>query len=1133
MTEKEREADPRDETLSIGDAAAAAADLDADRADCPKCGRPFNLKRDAGEVKCPHCGASLQAAALGETRMLGQGPRRVSIRGESLSLREFAGYDVEDEIGRGGVGVVYRAFDPELRRPVALKVLLSAEHASAEEIQRFYREASSAARLRHPNIVPIHELKVHEGKHYYTMDLIEGDSLEDCLRDKRLTMERNLRVMEKIARALHYAHTEGIVHRDLKPENVIIDARGEPQVTDFGLAKILVSDEDEITHAGLTRTGAAMGTPFYEAPEQAAGHSREVDPRTDVYACGCIIYEMITGAPPFVAGNHFEILRMQVEEEPIPPNRRGGSAPADVETICLKCLEKEPKRRYQTAEALAEDIRRFLDGEPIAARRASVGYVVKRKILRHRTVAAVVTLAVISVLMLTFVKEVLALALLGGMFIVLLAVWAYIRIVRERNEAVLQRDRAVTSANRERFAKERAEEEHRRSQEALQRLYFSNVDLAQKYVAAGDCTTADQLLDACPPQMRNWEWGRIKREAHNELLSFEGHTAPVRTVAVSPDGLRLATGGEDGTARIWDLNSGEMLFTLGGHEDTVRAVAFDPGGRILATAGGPTVRVWEIGSGELLHRFEGHARRVQALVFSPDGRLLASGGHDNVIRIWDCQTGEVPVVLDGHDTAVWSLEFAPDGQRLASGGFGAGSTVKIWHLVQGGEPLVLGGFEGSVFSLCFSPDGTLLASADWGGHVKIWDTGLGQEVHSMEGHDAPVRVLVFRPDGRRLVSGSDDRSLRTWDPSTGRLLDTFTAHADVISAFAYLPDARRVVLAVVGRAVKMWVMGEDPTCQVLKGHLDEIMSVAYSRDGKVLASGSADRTVKIWDPHEGRELLTLEGHEDAVRCVAFGADGKMLASGDAAGKVRLWDHRDGREILCMERHEGAVHDLAFDPEGRRLASAGAEGLVKVWAARLEDEVDLTLQAHAGGAASVAFSPDGTRLASSGRDGNIKLWDTSTGRSIKTFDGASGDVGDVVFSPCGRKLASVDRGELTVSIWDLETGRKLRDLTGHIGAALSVCFSPDGRRLVSGGYASGLKLWDSDSGRDLLSLAGHTAEIWSVTFSPDGRKLASCGRDQSIRVWLTEEWRTPESRTTSETLLLRPSGDAGSAAAAGA
>jgi tetratricopeptide (TPR) repeat protein/tRNA A-37 threonylcarbamoyl transferase component Bud32/phage FluMu protein Com len=376
---------------------------------CRECGKPIpgSGSRVAGsaraELKCPHCGTLRGFEDVQDTKLLWRGTAPMAARdgGTAPAPREFAGYEIDGELGRGAMGVVYKARDPELKRTIALKVLLAAEHASEEEIERFSREAASAARLQHPNIVPIHELKIHDGKHYYTMDYVEGEPLDWLISKQRFDVSQSLELILKVAQGLEHAHAGGIVHRDLKPQNIIVTPDGQPRITDFGLAKVLSSGEEDLTQNGLTETGAAIGTPHYMAPEQASGRSREVDVRSDIYSLGCILYEMLAGEPPFTADSVMDILRKHVEDDPLPVSRRGVRCPSDAETICLKCLEKDPQRRYQSAGELADDIRCFLRDDPITARRASLVYVVRKKLVRHKTLASVVSVAVALLVALT------------------------------------------------------------------------------------------------------------------------------------------------------------------------------------------------------------------------------------------------------------------------------------------------------------------------------------------------------------------------------------------------------------------------------------------------------------------------------------------------------------------------------------------------------------------------------------------------------------------------------------------------------------------------------------------------------------------------------------------------------------
>jgi hypothetical protein len=613
-------------------------------------------------------------------------------------LPAISGYEILGVLGRGGMGVVYQARQTKLKRLVALKMILAGAHAGPPELERFRLEAEVVARLQHPNIVQIHEVGEHDGKPYFSLEFIEGGHLARKLAGTPLPPREAAQLVAVLAHAMHAAHERGIVHRDLKPVNVLLTRDGVPKITDFGLAKLDPHlgppGEGGEEGSSRTQTGQIMGTPSYMAPEQAAGRIRDIDPRTDVYALGAILYETLTGRPPFRAASSLETLRQVLEEEPVPPRQLQPQVPRDLETICLKCLRKDPRQRYASAAALAEDLRRFLHDEPIQARPMGAWERGWKWARRRPAVAALLVVSAIA-----------ALALVG------LAVgWSYsdrleMALTNEKEqrgqaeqawrEATTQRDqaeRARREADQLRIVAETNETEAKKQEtkaksnegEAVkqkilvrQLLYDADMNLAQQAWHEGDLVRMQELLEKyqprpdSPEERCGFEWYYLRQLYHQRVLAIlKGHQQAVHSVAFAADG-RLASSDYGGTVRVWDVDTGQATLIRTKQKGTVFSVAFTADGRRLASGDfDGTVRVWDVHTGQATRTLNGHEGTVFCVAFAADGRLLASGGSDGTVRVWNVDTGQATLNLKEHTSFVRSVAFAADGRRLASGEYG-------------------------------------------------------------------------------------------------------------------------------------------------------------------------------------------------------------------------------------------------------------------------------------------------------------------------------------------------------------------------------------------------------------------------------------------------------------------------------
>jgi WD40 repeat protein/serine/threonine protein kinase len=1105
--------------------------------------------------------------------LAGLGRSAVEAPGELLSVgpaEEMLGtlgdFRLLREIGRGGMGVVYEAVQISLSRRVALKVLPFAAAMDTKQLQRFKNEAQAAAHLQHTNIVPVHYVGCERGVHFYAMQYIEGQTLAAVIRDLRrlagpeafagepplglaaslaselamgrwapakqpggegvglcgrvestgpyrphhpttssphdltppvavLSTEPSTRspgffrtvahLGMQAAEALEHAHQLGVIHRDIKPANLLVDAGGRLWVTDFGLAHCQ-------SQPGLTMTGDLVGTLRYMSPEQALAKRVTVDARTDVYSLGATLYELLTLEPAYNGRNREEVLRQIAFEEPRPPSRGNKALPAELETIVLKAMAKNPEERYATAQELADDLRRFLEDKPIKAKRPSLQQRAAKWARRHKTMvrAAVVVL-------------VLAMAALAVSAVL---IW-------------------------------------RANQELLRTLYYQYIALAERECATNDMNKADQLLAACPTEMRGWEWHYLRRLARSGVVALR-HKNPALCVAFSRDGRRLATGTQDGTVTIWDTVTWLAVQSFAAHpHHHVRCVDFSSDGQRLATAGWDgTARVWNVESGRALYtlRDQSHGVAVDRAVFSSDGRWLATAGGDMGVTLWDAETGQLCRTLEGHRRGSFKgLTFSPDSRLLAAAVCDQ-KAVNVWDPSTGRLLLSLSGQDVQLHEVAFSPDGRRLAAASvrsflsgFPGDIRIWDAATGELLQRLRGHTNVVFSLAFSPDGRRLASASEDMRVKLWDVSTGKETLTLHGHQGCVMWVAFSPDGNRLASASDDGTVRVWdatplggTSAEEPF--TLRGDSQGVHDVAFGPDGDRLATANEDHTVRIWDAMTGKELRVLDGFADSVRGIAFSPDGRWLAAVCYNSDLVVCDLRGGQPPHLIPNAGNC--SVAFSPDGRHIATAGMgpdkNYPVKVWDTITQQQC-LSLPGHSWLVHKLAFSPDGRHLASASFDWTVKIWDVTPGQefrslfawgspppvltnlvsiqvalapSVRTLRDHAGVVKAVAFSPKGKRLASASH-DGTVKIcktepnWPLEL--TLHDPTGGIE---SVAFSPDEQRLATGHRDATVKVWDLATGECQRTLHGHTHWVKALAFSTDGRRLASGSLDGTVKLW---------------------------------
>jgi WD40 repeat protein len=986
------------------------------------------------------------------------------------ALPRFGSYELVEEIARGGMGIVWRARQHGLDRDVALKMILAGHLATSTQVVRFYTEARAVARLDHPGIVPIYEIGEDEGRHYYTMMLMEGRSLADALGAGPLPPpEQAAGIVMEIARAIHFAHQRGVLHRDVKPSNILLDLEGRPRIGDFGLARLVDSDSSS------TRSNPVLGTPAYMAPEQATGKSGEVTMAADVHGLGAVLYELLSGRPPFEGATPIETLRLLAETEPVSPRSRNPRLDRDLEVICLKCLQKQPEKRYASAGDLADDLKRWLAGEPILARPVSAVERLARWARRKPELAT--ALAVLIVLLA---------AALGTTTALLLEV---------------QRESDARAAAL--------------CLEESQRLAFQSLAIVPENPGQA-LLLALEAADRAPSLSANNAL-LVALEACRERCRLLGHDKMVRFAAFSPDGLRVVTASHDGTARVWNADSGACALVLRGHEGVVRTAVFSPDGRqVLTSSDDTTARLWDAASGRELHRLAGHEHALRSASFHPGGASILTVAQYTA-RLWDVRSGAAIHVIDDHEDGITAARFSPDGKHVVTGGLDG--TVRVRDAGGRSVPGVLAGHTRRVHDIAFSADGKVLATAS-DPEARVWDASTLAEISVARGHAHAIYSVALTSDGARLATGSEDFTARIWDARTGKLLHALPHGHKVVDVEISRDDAL-VVTASYDKTARVWDLESGRLVTEMRGHAAPLLQAAFSPDGRSVVTSCVDYTARIWavgtleplvvrpgvacgdvsadgrmlveaqmggktatilDLGSRRKLALLEGHEAELLVVRFGHDGTRVASGSADRTARLWETSTGRALHVLSGHEGSVRQTVFSPDGRRLVTVSTGGKARLW--NVADGAQVAVHGWSSPITTAAFSPDSSLLALANGDGWLWIAHVPTGE-VAVFD-ADYAIAAADFGPGGRELA-LAVGTTRVEIRSLEDQRLVGALI-HPSRAGNPLYSPD-RRWIATLTDDAVRLWDAAGGEARLAIQRKgKAPAWASLPAGGGRVI---------------------------------------------
>jgi WD40 repeat protein/serine/threonine protein kinase len=1019
---------------------------------------------------------------------------------EIRAVEEEAGrYTTKGEHSRGGMGRILVVHDEFLDRDIALKELLPERTVAPSEakgssgpvggsgvfLARFLREAQVTGQLEHPSIVPVYELgRRSDGTVYYTMKLVRGRTIYEALKSAKNLQERLalLPNFVDLCYAIAYAHSRGVVHRDLKPSNVMLGSFGETVVIDWGIAKVTGQSDDYEDrlhstiramsegasggrdHMGQTAAGDVIGTPAYMAPEQIEGRVKDIDARTDVFALGVILYEILSGTLPFTGDTSDQIMSGVLSGKPTPIDRIEPDVPPEIVSICEKAMQKHSGDRVQTAKELAEEVERFQTGAIVHVYQYDWVELAQRFYKEHRTVLNVMAAAASVVL-----------------FVV---IFSYANILQANTQEREQRD----LAERE--------------------LYASQIHLAEAYIGDHNFLRAEEILWETEPSRRHWEWGYLLTQSNLDLVTLRGHEDAVVRAKFIANGSQVVTYSHDATIRLWNSESGQELRRFEGHRNRIYGLDIDSEEQRIATASlDGTVRIWSLAEKEDPLVIEGHDSSVNDVAFSPEGAIVASASDDRTIKLWDSGTGELVNTLEGHRYGAMFVAFSSDGTRLVSEDRAA--AVIVWNADDGKQVFSTPGqqsknnFESNrVRGFDVASDGLLLGTIE-GENASVWSLDTGEVLTRLGGDDGVLQAIRFSPDGDRVVTSSSGGTARVWNPRTGEE-SAEIQHGERIKEADFSPNGEQLYTFSTLGTLKLWDSESAELLSTLYGHTSQAIEMAgadYENSGCRIVTASWSGNAKIWnaqDPWIPEYLVRLP---TSAAFAASSDDATRVIASDYGNSTRVVDVRSRIPVLDHFVYSHRMNISKFGPDGTRIVTTGDGFLPLVLDVNTGNIVQV-LAGHEGRINDIAISPDASRVIAAGMNGEASVWDASSGERRQSLVGHSDAILCVAYDRAGGRAATGSK-DRTVKVWSVADGSALIELNGHEGPVSSVCFSPIDSRIATGSHDQSVRIWDSDTGEQVLQLNGHLGAVTSVTFSQDGQRILTSSIDETFRIWDTQ------------------------------